>query len=91
MKWPKGRRNQATHVFTHTPNKQENKGRDVMNSAHTPEEEGPWDATRGSHQQAADPGRPAGQAEVQLSDALSKPAWICPFTCRQGGRFWFTG
>lgn len=26
MKWPKRRRNQATHVFTHAPNKQANKG-----------------------------------------------------------------
>lgn len=27
MKWPKRRRNQATHVFTHVLNKQENKGK----------------------------------------------------------------
>lgn len=76
MKWPKRRRNQATHVFTHALNKQENKGTGVVNSARAPESG--WDATRGSHH-AAPIGGPRSQEgrweegeRLGGQDALSK-------------------
>lgn len=42
-----------------------------MNFAHSPEE-GPWDATRGSHQWATDPRRQVGGGKCSCQDALSK-------------------
>lgn len=50
---------------------------DVMNFARCPEE-GPWDATRGSHQEATDPGWQAGVGEVPLSGcSWSNTAQLC--------------
>ena len=48
-----------------------------MNSAQPPED-GPWDATRGPHQQATDPGRQAGQGRCCSQNALSELSLVFP-------------
>ena len=48
-----------------------------MNSAQPPED-GPWDATRGPHQQARDPGREEGWGRCCCQNALSELSLVFP-------------
>lgn len=56
-----------------------------MNSAQPPED-GPWDATRGPHQQAGDPRRAEqGEGGAAVRVLFLNSAWVSS-TCAQGGK-----
>ena len=56
-----------------------------MNSAQPPED-GLWDATRGPHQQAGDPGREEGWGGVAVRMLFLNSAWFSLSPCAQGGK-----
>lgn len=87
MKWPKGRGNQATHVFTHALNKQENKGKGCHELCTLSRRRSvgchAWLPSMGHRPQKV-AGSGAGGAAVKM---LSPVAWLCFFTCTPRGRF----